>query len=86
MEYIGEDNLSSYEHDMNVYMSLDFMAIRKIPLKERSYFMDDASAQRSEADGSVQPEDPKVSTLLHQIRRKLLTDRALHDQVSGYTS
>jgi hypothetical protein len=53
------------------------MAIRKIPLKERSYLRDGVLA--AEVDNSV-PEDPEVSRFLDQIRRKLRTDRALHDQ------
>ena len=68
------------------------MAVRKIPLKQRPYLTD--SATESNPAGSREPSsdgrtneskkssDPAVRKILALIRKKVLSDRALHDQVS----
>lgn len=55
---------------------IDFMSVRRIPLKEYDYISDSPIQ-----DEDLRSEDPTVSVALANIRRKLLTDRALHDQV-----
>jgi ATP-dependent RNA helicase DDX55/SPB4 len=63
---------------------LDFMAVRKIPLKEQPYLYEDGS---SNALGlSDKAEDPTVVTFQSRIRKTLLTDRALHDKVCSPSS
>lgn len=75
--------------------SLDFLAVRKIPLKQRPYLMDNAAdidleevRQTSSEDRTSDPWrsiDPAVHKILTLIRKKVLSDRALHDQVSPLT-
>jgi hypothetical protein len=70
----------------------DFLAVRKIPLKRRPYLKDNATEpdsgevrQRSSeerVDESGKPIDPAVHGMLTLVRRKVLSDRSLHDQVS----
>ena len=57
---------------------VEFMSVRKIPLKERPRFAQDGSAKM---DDDMDTEDPEVQTAMQQIRQKVLTDRALHDKV-----
>ena len=69
----------------------DFMAVRKIPLKQRPYLTDSATEsnsaevrQASSEEGineSRRPSDPAVQKILALIRKRVLSDRALHDQV-----
>lgn len=54
-----------------------FMQIRKIPLKYQSYLKGDTTPAVEEE----RPEDPQVSNYLGIMRKTLLTDRGLHDQV-----
>ncbi|EIM90127.1 DEAD-domain-containing protein [Stereum hirsutum FP-91666 SS1] len=56
---------------------VDFLAVRKIPLKQRPYLLDDNSAAPSNDDDRV--EDEAVPAYLSKIRELLLSDRALHD-------
>ena len=66
------------------------MAVRKIPLKQRPYLTD--SATESNSVGARQASsreridekspDPAVQKTLALIRKKVLSDRVLHDQVS----
>ncbi|OCH95054.1 DEAD-domain-containing protein [Obba rivulosa] len=58
---------------------VDFMAVRKIPLKERPRFGGNDSEAIHEDSGM---EDPEVSPALTQIRKILLKDRALHDKAA----
>ena len=68
----------------------DFMAIRKIPLKQRPYLTESATESSSAAwpassEGANEPKkspDPAVQKTLVLIRKKVLSDRVLHDQVS----
>jgi ATP-dependent RNA helicase DDX55/SPB4 len=57
----------------------DFMSIRKIPLKEHPYLTDGGSAPLQQPD--ERPVDPQVDTSMLQIRKVMLSDRAIHDQV-----
>lgn len=57
------------------------MAVRKIPLKQRPYLLEDSATARSNDDGD-RVEDEAVAAYLSKVREKLLTDRALHDVVS----
>ena len=58
---------------------VEFMAVRKIPLKERPRFSGDDS---STSLGNSNTEDPEVNSVNQTIREKVLTDRALHDKVT----
>jgi len=67
------------------------MAVRKIPLKARPYLTDNAIEPNSVEvrqlsseegiNGSRRPSDPAVQKILALIRKRVLSDRALHDQV-----
>ncbi|KAF7971110.1 hypothetical protein HWV62_7178 [Athelia sp. TMB] len=57
---------------------IDFMAVRKIPLKEQPYLF---KAGPSVSCSSTQ-EDASVSSFQDAIRKTLLTDRALHDKAA----
>ncbi|KAF9791195.1 DEAD-domain-containing protein [Thelephora terrestris] len=67
---------------------VDFLAVRKIPLKKRPYLMDNAAepaevwqtSSEESIDTSEQPTDPAVHKMLTLIRKRVLSDRALHDQ------
>jgi ATP-dependent RNA helicase DDX55/SPB4 len=54
------------------------MSVRKIPLKEQRYIEADDNMTTTEDE---RPLDPAVSTYLMQIRKIVLTDRALHEKV-----
>ena len=66
------------------------MAVRKIPLKQRPYLTDSATESNSvearQASSRERidenPPDPAVRKTLALIRKKVLSDRVLHDQVS----
>jgi len=68
------------------------MAVRKIPLKRRPYLPENAtesdSAEVWQASSGERTSEPKkspdlaVRKTLALIRKKVLLDRALHDQVS----
>lgn len=64
--------------------SLDFMAVRKIPMKRRPQLLEDLSFDSLDADQQEEntSEDPAVFAALSQIRDLLVTDRALHDKVA----
>lgn len=69
----------------------DFLAFRKIPLKQRPYLMDSATEPSSSKgpsemniNNSSKPIDPAVYKILTLVRRKVLSDRALHDQVDCF--
>lgn len=57
---------------------VEFMAVRKIPLKERPKLCRDDSVM---PDGGTTV-DTEVVSVMTTIRQKVLTDRALHDKVS----
>ncbi|KAH7106405.1 DEAD-domain-containing protein [Auriculariales sp. MPI-PUGE-AT-0066] len=56
---------------------VDFLAVRKIPLREREYL---GGSETPVAAGPDQPEDPGVSSLEQRMRNILLADRDLHDR------
>lgn len=67
------------------------MAVRKIPLRQRPYLMDSATKSNSattrqtSSEGVNEPKnspDHAVQKTLALIRKKVLSDRVLHDQVS----
>jgi hypothetical protein len=74
---------------LRLILSTDFLAIRKIPISERPYFtgsgdqpMDLPPAGEAEdEDEPTRPDDAEVSVFLGRIRKTILTDRAIHDQV-----
>lgn len=57
---------------------VEFMSVRKIPMKERRPFKQDGSVR---SDEDMDAEDTEVQTAMQTIREKLLTDRALSDKV-----
>ncbi|PIL24178.1 transporter [Ganoderma sinense ZZ0214-1] len=61
---------------------VEFMAVRKIPMKEQPRFAADGSPTSQDGDMDVDSEDPEVSTVLVKIREKVLADRALHDKAA----
>ena len=73
-----------------MFIHLDLLAVRKIPLKERPYLTDNATEPTEDWEASSggtssdsgKPTDPAVRKILTLIRKKVLSDRALHDQVS----
>ncbi|KAL4254096.1 DEAD box helicase family protein [Abortiporus biennis] len=58
---------------------VDFMAVRKIPLKERPAF---ASDNKEEITSVDEAEDPQVEDALTKIRKLVLTDRGLYDKAT----
>lgn len=60
--------------------SLDFLAVRKIPLKEHPYITEN---QQQHQEEETRSEDPNVSLFLNKVRAVLKTDRAIHDLVSS---
>ena len=57
---------------------IDFLAVRKIPLKEHPAFAEDGSPRPVDEDGA---EDPAVDSALQRIRKVTLKDRSLYDKV-----
>ncbi|KAI0372859.1 DEAD-domain-containing protein [Pilatotrama ljubarskyi] len=58
---------------------VEFMSVRKIPLRQRPRFARDGSTK---ADDDMETEDPEVQAALQKIRQRILTDRALHDKAA----
>lgn len=58
----------------------DFLAVRKIPIKECPAFSGDGSPLTISEDD---PEDPAVTQTLEQVRRAVVKDRTLYDKVSS---
>jgi len=58
---------------------IDFMSIRKIPLKLHAYILKDLSLTNN--DDAERSPDNEID-YLSKIRTKVLTDRALYDQVN----
>ncbi|KAI0647247.1 P-loop containing nucleoside triphosphate hydrolase protein [Trametes meyenii] len=58
---------------------VEFMSVRKIPMKERPRFAQDGVAK---SDDDMDAEDPEVRTAMQQIRHRVLTDRALYDKAA----
>lgn len=72
-----------------IFICSDFMAVRKIPLKQRPYLTESATEsgsaeawQASSKERINESSDPAVQKTLLLIRKKVLSDRALNDQVS----
>jgi len=59
---------------------IDFMSIRKIPLKPHAYILKDLSLTSN--DDTERSPDNEIDDYLSKIRTKVLTDRALYDQVN----
>lgn len=57
------------------------MSIRKIPSIEHSYLTDEGS-MTSQEQPDDRPVDGQVEISMLQIRKVILSDRAIHDQVS----
>ena len=57
---------------------LDFLAVRKIPLKEHPYITENQQQHQKEETRS---EDADVALFLNKVRVVLKTDRAIHDLV-----
>ncbi|KAH9857084.1 DEAD-domain-containing protein [Lenzites betulinus] len=58
---------------------VEFMAVRKIPIKERPRFAPDGSTI---LDDDTNANDAEVDTAMQTIRQKLLADRALNDKAA----
>lgn len=68
-------SIASVTDNTLILYPLDFMSVRKIPLKKSPLI----------ADGSEMPsssEDPDVGSFITKIRETALTDRAVHDLVT----
>ncbi|KAF9492819.1 DEAD-domain-containing protein [Pleurotus eryngii] len=61
---------------------IDFMAVRKIPLKSHPMFTDDGKSREIPEDDEAQPEDSSVDIYLETIRTMVLKDRAVFDQAA----
>ena len=64
---------------------LDFLSIRKIPLKQKPYLLGNGENFSHQLD-DTRPVDPDVDLFSNQIRTVLQTDRAIHDQVGASTN
>ena len=69
---------------------IDFLAVRKIPLRERHYLVDDMESSQASSDlspsGSREAQDERlrghdVERMLAKIRAVVLQDRDIHDKV-----
>ena len=60
---------------------LDFLAVRKIPLKEHPYITENQEQQQQQKEAETRSEDPNVTSFLNKVRIVLKTDRAIHDLV-----
>lgn len=60
---------------------VEFMAVRKIPMKERSRFGPDGSPVSSDA---AEIEDPGIASVVSIIRQKVLADRGLYDKARRF--
>jgi len=60
--------------------SIDFLSVRKIPIREHPYILTDGTATRNVHDSSI--EDDIVNTFVSRIRQTVTTDRGLHDKVA----
>lgn len=70
------------ERAITRYLALDFMTVRKIPIKEHPYLLADGTAATEEE--RVDSEDAEVPSFLTRIRTTLLSDRAIHDLVTDF--
>lgn len=72
---------------LRVVPTIDFLAVRKIPLTERPFLMDGSSSSREpNMDGEGErPEDFMVEQNTTKIRAVLLRDRDHHDKVRPFT-
>ena len=61
---------------------LDFLSIRKIPLKQKPYLLGNGEDPSQQLD--TRPIDPDVDLFLDQTRDVVKTDRAIHDQASAF--
>jgi len=61
-----------------VLHNLDFLKIRKIPLRQHSYVLPDSNDAIITQDPII---DEENDYLLKQVRDIVLTDRDLHDKV-----
>jgi len=68
----------------NLITVLDFLSIRKIPLKQKPYLLGNGENFSHQLD-DTRPVDPDVVPFLNQIRTVLQTDRAIHDQAGAST-
>ncbi|KDQ56242.1 hypothetical protein JAAARDRAFT_158206 [Jaapia argillacea MUCL 33604] len=59
---------------------VDFMSVRKIPMKERRYLGSDGVGVAENTDTST--EDPEVEVILEKIRKTVLMDRTLFDKAT----
>lgn len=69
--------VARYHRSLSLTSLLDFLAVRKIPLKKHSYITDNERQQEE-----ARSEDPHVTSYLSKIRAVLQTDRAIHDLVA----
>lgn len=60
----------------------DFLSVRKIPLKEKNYLLDEEGTFSDHVEG--RPEDMAVQSTLSQIRSFVLQDRDLQDKVCTF--
>ncbi|THH20667.1 hypothetical protein EW146_g708 [Bondarzewia mesenterica] len=58
---------------------IDFLTVRKIPMRERPYFLEDGTPSE---EGEARFEDEAVSYFQSKIRSELMKDRALHDKAA----
>ena len=72
VEYVGESAVSYAGSWAVINCILDFLAVRKIPLKSRPYLTPLLSNENREEP----PEDVEVASFLDQIREILSSDRA----------
>jgi hypothetical protein len=62
--------------------SIDFLSVRKIPIRQHPYILADGSKALETDYPST--EDDVVNTFMFQIRQTVMTDRALHDKVAAF--
>ncbi|GJJ12573.1 hypothetical protein Clacol_006816 [Clathrus columnatus] len=65
----------------------DFLSVRKIPVKERNYLLDEEGTGTFNSCSKSRPEDTAVQSSLSTIRSFVLKDRDMHDKaIKAYVS
>jgi len=82
VEFVGVSIFVAHSREILIKV-LDFLSIRKIPLKRRPYLLGNGENPSQPLDG-IRPVDSDVDTFLNRTRAILKADRAIHDLASTF--
>ena len=66
--------------NIDLHISVDFLAVRQIPLKEHAYIH--SNEESTSQTGPDRPLDEAATSLLHTIQSIVQSDRDIYDKVS----